>query len=350
MGIYCYQEIISNRELNKIKVPDDDFSFIYTAFQALYNLNTFKSFILKYESKSDIEIGKSLKEIFKRNINNQLIKNSKIIFYRIKEKNQNVANSPGKVIFQILDLLKQAHHPKNTNNTNIWNTNMNGINNNIENQNFFDYLEQYQKNSYCNNKIGEFFHIFFQKRIIQNNKINKYLYEYNIGFDLNLVDISKILISSRRMGINLQLNNFENINLDLLECISETLYSKFIFLNNLQFIEQKFLYTTPPYLIFILNRRRDGEYFNGKFTYSNEINLSNIVVRKDGGNIYKLSSIIKEKQNLNENEEKFNYITINRDEKGQFYYYEKNEKKSGMFDKNGFVEHVLIFKQLKINE
>ena len=261
-----------------------------------------------------------------------------------------MANSPGKVIFQILDLLKQAHHPKNTNNTNIWNTNMNGINNNIENKNFFDYLEQYQKNSYCNNKIGEFFHIFFQKRIIQNNKINKYLYEYNIGFDLNLVDISKILISSRRMGINLQLNNFENINLDLLECISETLYSKFIFLNNLQFIEQKFLYTTPPYLIFILNRRRDGEYFNGKFTYSNEINLSNIVVRKDGGNIYKLSSIIKEKQNLNENEEKFNYITINRDEKGQFYYYEKNEKKSGMFDKNGFVEHVLIFKQLKINE
>ena len=70
------------KELKNIRVPNDDYSFIYSVLQALYNLNTFKTFILKDNSENDkIKLGESLKEIFTKDINKDLIKSSKIIYY-----------------------------------------------------------------------------------------------------------------------------------------------------------------------------------------------------------------------------------------------------------------------------
>ena len=71
MGVICdcfknsYK--INKGELNNIKVENDDFSFVYSVYSSLFNLNNFKNFILNYKSKSDIYIGKTLKEIFKQN-------------------------------------------------------------------------------------------------------------------------------------------------------------------------------------------------------------------------------------------------------------------------------------------
>ena len=70
-------------ELKKIVMQNDDYSFIYSVLQALYNLNTFKNFILKDESENEIKMGKSLKTIFSKYINKDnkdLIKSSKIIY------------------------------------------------------------------------------------------------------------------------------------------------------------------------------------------------------------------------------------------------------------------------------
>jgi hypothetical protein len=103
-----------------------------------------------------------------------------------------------------------------------------------------------------------------------------------------------------------------------------------------------------------MNRRgENNNYYYGHFIYNDKINLSQFIVRDDNKNEYILTSIIKERMNLiqnnSDNEENtiYNYITINRDENGQFYYYEGNLKKNGMFVNNEYYEHVLIYKQLK---
>lgn len=130
-----------------------------------------------------------------------------------------------------------------------------------------------------------------------------------------------------------------------MECIIEELCQKFTFYNNYQCIEYKYIYSTSPYLIFILNRRKSEIYYYfHNFIYSDEIDLSSIILEKNNSNIYVLSSIIKEKRKLDENNN-FIYITINRDENGEFYFYENNKKKIGKFESIEYYDHILIFKQ-----
>ena len=96
-------------------------------------------------------------------------------------------------------------------------------------------------------------------------------------------------------------------------------------------------------------------YYFGNFIYSNKIDLSSVILREDNAKIYKLSSVIKEKKiipEINNGEEigdiyNFNYITINIDNNGDFYYYENNKKISQMFVNNKYFDHILIFRQEK---
>ena len=126
----------------------------------------------------------------------------------------------------------------------------------------------------------------------------------------------------------------------------------FSYYNFNQYTEQKYLYSTPLYLIFILNRRvNENYYYDGHLNYNTKIDLSSVIIRKDNANIYKLSSVIKEKRypptinnKISRNEYNFNYITINTDINGNFYYYEGGKKISKMFKNGEYFGHILIYR------
>ena len=354
MGICCKDDP-PKKELKNIRVPNDDYSFIYSVLQALYNLNNFKTFILNDESKNENEIkmGKSLKDIFTEDINEDLINSSKIIYYRIKNYyNNSIEPYPEIILIKILELLNQEQKRKNnidviTNLVNI----QNKINstNQYEEKEFYNYLKLYATNKNCN-KIGEYFCIFFQKRISNYFQTN-FAYEHKYVFELNLFDIFN---KKSNVG-TLSFNNSQMPELNLKECIMENSSPTISNYNFNQCMEQKFIYSTSAYLIFILNRRgNENCYYYGDFKYSNIIDLSSVILRKDKSNIYKLSSIIKEKRylftnsnNLSKTEYDFNYITINVDNTGSFYYYNNNKIISKMFKQQGYFDHILIFKQNK---
>ena len=332
----------SNKGINKgIPSKKNDFSFIFTVLQALNNLNNFKKFILNYNSEQNKNIlSLHLQKIFKNDVNKYLINNSKLIHDIIKKRFYYIEDNPGKLIFQILELLRQEHEnkepPIDINNQNINNNEIIAFNN---------FISKYSKENY-NNKIAEFFHFFLQKRIMFNNNIINYSYNFKCIFEFNLLDI----FNSGKCRFNMQT---QRPIINLFECISATLSPKFTIFNNMQCMEQEFIYSTSSYLIFIMNRRGPNSNYCGHFIYSDIIDLSQFIVRDDNKNEYILTSIIKERMNLiqnnSDNEENtiYNYITINRDENGQFYYYEGNLKKNGMFVNNEYFEHVLIYKQLK---
>lgn len=359
MGI-CFQENDpSNIELEKIIVANNDFSFIYTVLQAFFNLNTFKKFILADKSKKEKKnLGESLKKIFQKDINKDLIKNSKLIYYRIKKiNNDNVGIFPSNILIQILDILNKEQRSKENENINnkelllnIQNK-LNSNNYNDEQRSFYKYLESLA-NTNNNNKIGELFYIFFQNKIINNfQMINNTIYEHKFVFQLNLYDIFRIKSNNGTLTVNNKIPQ-----LSLKECIQEYSAQKNINYNCIQCIQQKFLCSTSAYLIFILNRKGNPHYYYfGNFIYSNIIDLSSVILREDSAKKYKISSIIKEKKivpEINDEQESeenynFNYITINTDNNGNFYYYDNNQRISTMFNNNKYFEHILIFKQEK---
>ena len=348
----------SRQELKNIIVPNDDFSFIYTVLQALFHLNTFKDFILKDKSKKEqeIKLGESLKKVFNKDINKDLIKSSKLIYYRIKKVNNgNIQESPSKILIQILDILNKEQSRKeneNINNKNLISNIQNILNSNDyndEQKSFYEYLKLLASSN-NNNKIGEFFYIFFQKKINNFQMINN-IYNHEFVFELNLYEIFREKSNNNTLIVK---NNIPQLNLK--DCITENSLPKNAIYNFNQCIEQKFLYSTSAYLIFILNRKGNQNYYYfGDFIYSNRIDLSSVIQRNDNAKIYKLSSIIKEKNIVadindkkeNEDNYNFNYITINMDNNGEFYYYENNKKISKMFTHNKYFDHILIFKQEK---
>lgn len=336
-----------NIELAEITCPNNDFSSIYTILQALDNLNNFKNVIFNNKKQSQIKIGKTLKKILSSNFNNNLNKYAKIIYYRIHKNNKNIVElHPGKILIKLLELLNNEQksiindkdQKEKKNMINNFQALINSNSNNIEKSLFYNFLKNFANdNNY--NKIGELFYIFFQKKFWCNNKIINISYEYNFVLELNVFDIFTKLDGQGRLHINQ--NHVPQLNLK--ECILETLNQRLT--NN--YIECKYIYSTSPYLIFILNRRKSEIlYYFGHFIYSDEIDLSSIIIEKDNSNRYVLSSIIKEKRDLDKNNN-FIYITINRDKNGQFYYYENNKKILGKFENNGYFDHILIFKQKK---
>jgi len=351
MGVICGNSYkITKRDLNEIIVENDDFSFVYSVYSSLFILNKFKNFILNYKSKNNIYIGKTLKEIFKQNPDkekNNRINNSKKIIYRIKKKKNNFGKTAGSIIIQILDLLneeqiegKYQRHSDNFAN----------INNLIALQN---YVESHQK-LYLNNDFSNLFHGLLKRKIIVNQNIF-YSYECFSYIELNLVDIyNKLLTEGRVIS-----NSFNPPKINLIDAIREEFSSRKSIFNFCQSVEEKSIHSTAPYLIFILNSQKSSNnqiynFFNyGIFVYDQEINISCLVENPENKNKYKISSIIKEKSinninsNSNNNDCNCKYIYNNVDKCGQFYYYENNSKIPGIFNKPGYYDHVLIYKQLK---
>ena len=128
------KKIPSKKKLKYIKVVNNDFSFIFTILQALNNLSSFKNFIVNYKLKEDEKLlSLYLQNIFKNDVNNKLIYNSKLIQYIIIKRFYYIEDNPGKLIFQILELLRQEHENKQSpidiNNQNINNNEIIAFNN-----------------------------------------------------------------------------------------------------------------------------------------------------------------------------------------------------------------------------
>ena len=366
MGVFCCSITIkiNKRELNQITVKNDDFSFVYSVYSSLFILNKFKNFILKYRSKSDIYMGKTLKEIFGQNPDkeNEDIRkmNSKKIIYRIKKKKNDFGKTAGNIIIQILDLLndEQIEGKKNQSSSDSF-----------AHKDYQKSLEEYVKfhrSLYSNNKFSELFHGLLKRKIMLNPNI-LYSFESFSYIELNLVDIYNKLSSEGRVFYN----SFNVPEINLIDAIREEFSSKKSFFKGLECFEQKSIYTTAPYLIFILNSQKKIEkqisnYFSfGIFVYDDEIDISCLAEYAENNNKYKISSIIKEKSinnnntnnntnnintnniNANKNISNCNYKNINVNEYGDFYYYENNDKKFGKFNNPEYIYHVLIYKQLK---
>ena len=346
---FCWDDRPSDEESKRIKELNNDFSSVYSVLQALDNLSHFKNFILDDELNKGI-FGKSLKKIFKKDVNKDLDRNSRIIYHRIyKLNNKIIGKNPAKIIIQILDLLnqEQSRNEIQNNETFLSKIKNKNLSNNYSNEKaLYKHLEWFINNN--NNKIGEYFFIFFQKKITDNFGVINFDYEHKFIFELKLYDIFKEKSRNR----TLQFNDNNIPQLYLIECIKEYCSPKKI--QNI--IEEQSLYATPAYLIFILNREDNkNHYFFGNFNYDDTIDLSSIILRENNAKKYKLSSVIKEKKivpEINEYQEiedhyNFDYITINRDNNGQFYYYENNNKILGEFKNNKYFDNILIFRQEK---
>ena len=178
------KKIPSKKELKYIKVVNNDFSFIFTILQALNNLSSFKNFIVNYKLKNNEKLLiLYLQNIFKNDVNNDLIYNSKLIQYIIIKRFYYIEDNPGKLIFQILELLRQEHENKKP----PIDANNQGINNN-EIIAFNNFISKYSKENF-NNQIAQFFHFFLQKRIMFNNNIINYSYNFKCIFAFILLDI-----------------------------------------------------------------------------------------------------------------------------------------------------------------
>ena len=196
------------------------------------------------------------------------------------------------------------------------------------------------------------------------NQNISYSYEIFSYIELNLVDIYNKLSSERRVFDN----SFNVPEINLIDAIREQFSSRNSLFKGSQCFEQKSIHSTAPYLIFIINSQKKIQkqiynYFNvGIFVYNQEIDISCLAEYAENKNKYKISSIIKEKSinnnintnnintnniNANNNINNCKYKNINVDEYGQFYYYENNNKIPGIFNKPGYYDHVLIYKQLK---
>lgn len=191
---FCWDDRPSEEESKRIKELNNDFSSIYSVLQALDNLSHFKNFILDGELNKGI-FGKSLKKIFKKDVNKDLDRNSRIIYHRIYKLNNKIklkkyyycglkqsknslklntnpnviyciGKNPAKIIIQILDLLnqEQSRNEIQNNETFLSIIKNKKLSNNYSNKKaLYKHLEWFINNN-NNNKIGEYFFIFFQKK------------------------------------------------------------------------------------------------------------------------------------------------------------------------------------------
>ena len=288
-------------------------------------------------------MGKTLKKIFKQEEDEEKtnrIKNSKNIIYRIKKKKVNYKETSGNIIIQILNLLNEEQ---------IIGMNIDERDKfaNEDNEKALQDYVQFHTNLYLNNKFSELFHGLLKRKLMINQKII-YSYESYSYIELNLVDIYNKLSSEGRVY-----NCFNVPVINLFDAIKEEFSFRSSIYKQSQSFEEKSIFSTAPYLIFILNSQKTNQnqiynYFNyGVFIFGQEIDLSQLVEYKENMNKYTISSIIKEKNiNINNINDNSKYVSNNVDENGQFYYFENNNKINGVFNNPGYYEHILIYKQL----
>ena len=337
-----------------ITFHNDDYSFLYTAFLILYNLDNFRKYISEkdYPDDSGRQLGKLLKRIFSKDKSKiNVEKYAKKIYLLITEKYKlEVVDSAGKILIIILELLNYEENGKIVN---IWENHV------LQNQQLFQnslILEQAYKD-FINGKKEN-----------HDTKIAKFFQ----GILLNELDLPYISLKLISKGKNLYNVAKQRLEISLIDCLYEMQTPKNDILNGQPCLTEHFMYNAPPVIFFLLNRENDtnpNSIFAGDVTFNLKEDFSKLICDKknDEEIKYKLISVIKEKKfntkkikkEDNENYEDIKednngktpdkYLAIYREEEHKFYYYNNIKKKSKMIDvkKNDddYYIHLLVYQK-----
>ena len=356
-----------------ITFHNDDYSFLYTAFLILYNLDNFRKYISEkdYPDDSGRQLGKLLKRIFSKDKSKiNVEKYAKKIYLLITEKYKlEVVDSAGKILIIILELLNYEENGKIVN---IWENYV--LQNQLLFQNSLNLEQAYKdfingKEENHDTKIAKFFQgiLLKRKKIYNINYI--FLFSSYFVYELDLPYISLRLISK---GKNLNNEAKQRLEISLIDCLYEMQTPKNDILNGQPCLTEHFMYNAPPVIFFLLNRENDtnpNSIFMGDVTFKLKEDFSNLIYDKkiDEKINYKLISVIKEKKfntkkikkEDNENYEDIKednngktpdkYLAIYREEEHKFYYYNNIKKKSKMIDvkKNDddYYIHLLVYQK-----
>ncbi len=311
MGNYLIDE-----KLDTIKVENNDFSFIYTVIQLLYNLkNNIKKTKVNFDN-SKTPLFSLFKKIFEENDKKKidLEKQSKYIYKIITEKyNLKIGDSPGKIIIQILEILNLEENNGYVNDSGekyimanfsspmqLFNLNMS-----------FNAFEKYYKKK-NNGIISQLFHGYYlTTNFFPNSMSNMYIFNYYSVYELNVAYIH---------------NQLRKEKISLFECINELKKPKKDVFNGIfQCLVSHNIYTLPRFLIFFMKREdnNNNNNFYGDITLETECDFSSVLFQNNNNNNkYKLIHIIKQKR----------YMVKQQEKKKENYndWYEADEQNNSM--------------------
>ena len=299
-----------------ITVERDDFSFIYTVIQLLYNLRHHIR-INAYLDDSNAPLFSLLNKIFEENDDKKICleKNYKLIYKIITENYKlKIGDSPGKILIQILEILNFEENGHKLND--VWEksivTNQNLFMNSFYlNKSYNDFDNHYKK--YNRGIISKLFHGYFlTKRLLPNFNNNiMHIFNYYSVYELNISYIYRSLNS----------NGKSKTQISLFDCINVSKERKIENFYNYPCYVCHFIYTLPHFLIFFITREENDNNFYGDIVFENKCDFSSMIYQNNNNNNkYKLVYIIKQKRYMVKSEEKQNYNS-NGD------WYEDDEKK-----------------------
>ena len=352
MGNY----ILNDEGLDTIKVENDDFSFIYTVIQLLYNLkNEIKTKVNLDDIKTPLFLifKKIFEEKEKKKID--LEKQSKYIYKILKEKYKlEIGDSPGKIIIQILEILNLEENNGLLNDSGekyIMANNLMALFN--LNMSFNAFEKNYKKNN--NGIISKLFHGYYlTTKFIPNFMSSIYIFNYYSVYELNVTYIY---------------NQLGKDKISLFECIKELKkQKKDTFSGFFQCLVSHNIYTLPRFLIFFMKREENNNNnFYGDIILEKECDFSSVLFQNNNNNNkYKLIHIIKQKRYMvkqQEKKENYNdwyeadeqnsknnhkYLLITRDSEDKYYSYNDDiYKQKYSLDENDqdYYNHIFVYQK-----
>lgn len=348
--------ILNDEGLEKIKVENNDFSFIYTVIQLLYNIkNNIKTKVNLDDSKTPLF--SLFKKIFEENDKKiDLEKQSKYIYKILTEKYKlEIGDSPGKIIIQILEILNLEENNGQINDSGekiiLANSNnpMALFNLNISFNAFENY---YKKNN--NGIISQLFHGYcLTTKFFPNLMQNMYIFNYYSVYELNVTYIH---------------NQVGKDKISLFECIKELKKPKKDMLYGMfQCFVSHSIYTLPRFLIFFI-KREDNNKFYGDIALEKECDFSSVLFQNNNNNNkYKLIHIIKQKRYMVKQQEtkqdyndwyeadeqnnsmnKHKYLFIARYSEDKYYSYDDNnynQKCSLDENEQQYYNHIFVYEK-----
>ena len=351
---------LNDEGLEKIKVEKDDFSFIYTVIQLLYNLknNIKKTKVNLDDSKTPLfSLFKKIFEEDEKKID--LEKQSKYIYKILTEKyNIKIGDSPGKIIIQILEILNLEENNGQVNDSGekyimaIFNNQLPLFNLNFS----FNAFEKYYKKK-NNGIISQLFHGYYlTTNFFPNSMSNMYIFNYYSVYELNVTYVYNQLRKEKE-------------KISLFECINELKkQKKDIFSGFFQCLVSHNIYTLPRFLIFFIKREDNNNNFYGDIALEKECDFSSVLFQNNNNNNkYKLIHIIKQKRYMVKQQEKkqnnndwydadeqnnsmnnHKYLFITRDNNDKYYSYDDNnynQKYSLDQNEQGYYNHIFVYQK-----
>jgi hypothetical protein len=268
---------MGTEETSHIKVQSDDFSFIYTVIQLLYNLNHHTAINANLDY-SNAPLFSLLNKIFKEDDKNVCLeKNTKLIYKIITEHYKlKIGDSPGKILIQILEILNYEENGHKVND--VWEKSI------LNNQNLFwnsfnlkqsynDFDNHYKK--YNRGIISKLFHGYYlTKRSFPNFNNNiMHFFNYYSVYELNISYVYRSLNSNGKSKAKISL-------FDCIKFLKERKIENFYcpcFVCHL-------IYTLPHFLIFFITKEENNNNFYGDIVFEKECDFSSMIYQNNNNN------------------------------------------------------------------